>query len=115
MTKEAQPGLENVAALILERQRIENWLATLDAKKASTPDDVYRRVRGDYAARLRTITEHLMSRHAALKAHGEHLGVRLKQVEAGARRLRDVRGEAEIRMTVGEDRSPDSHREGAAW
>ena len=50
-----QPGLENVAALILERQRIENWLATLDARKASTPDHVYQRVRGDYANRLKAI------------------------------------------------------------
>jgi len=107
MTKEAQPGLENVAALILERQRIENWLATLDAKKASTPDDVYRRVRGDYAARLRTITEHLMSRHAALKAHVEHLGVRLTQFETEAKRLRDVRAESELRMQVGELSVPD--------
>ena len=66
MTKEAQPGPENVAALILERQRIENWLATLDARRASTPDSVYQRVRGDYSARLRTIIERIRSEDSDL-------------------------------------------------
>jgi hypothetical protein len=97
-----QPGLENVAALILERQRIENWLATLDARKASTPDNVYQRVRGDYAARLKTITDQLMARSAALKAHVEQVTARLTQFGAEAQRLRDVRAEAELRMQVGE-------------
>ena len=102
MTKEAQPGPENVAALILERQRIENWLATLDARRASTPDSVYQRVRGDYSARLRTITEQLIARSASLNAHVEHVGARLTQFEAEAKRLRDVRAESELRMQVGE-------------
>jgi hypothetical protein len=107
MTKEAQPGLENVAALILERQRIENWLATLDAKRANTPDDVFQRVRGDYAARLKTITEQLIARSAALKGLVDQIGARLKQFEAEAKRLRDVRAEAELRMQVGELSVPD--------
>ena len=102
MTKESQPGLENVAALILDRQRIENWLATLDARRDSTPDNVYQRVRGDYAARLHTITEQLMARSAALKAHVEHLTGRLTQFETEAKRLREVRAESELRMQVGE-------------
>jgi hypothetical protein len=102
MTKEAQAGLENVAALILERQRLENWLATLDAKKDSTPESVYQRVRGDYAARLRTITEQLVARGTALKQHVEQLSVRFTQFEAEAKRLREVRAESELRMQVGE-------------
>jgi hypothetical protein len=97
-----QPGLENVAALILERQRIENWLATLDARKANTPDHVYQRVRGDYAARLKAITEQLMARSAALKAHVEQIGGRLTQFGTEAQRLRDIRAESELRMQVGE-------------
>jgi hypothetical protein len=97
-----QPGLENVAALILERQRIENWLATLDARKASTPDHVYLRVRGDYAARLKAITEQLMAGSAALKAHVDQIGARLTQFGTEAQRLRDIRAESELRMQVGE-------------
>ena len=97
-----QPGLENVAALILERQRIENWLATLDARRASTPDHVYQRVRGDYAARLTAITEQLMARSAALKAHVDQVGARLTQFGTEAQRLRDIRAESELRMQVGE-------------
>jgi hypothetical protein len=97
-----QPGLENVAALILERQRIENWLATLDARKASTPDHVYQRVRGDYANRLKAITDQLLARSAALKAHVEQVNARLTQFTTEAQRLKDVRAESELRMQVGE-------------
>lgn len=97
-----QPGLENVAALILERQRIENWLATLDARKASTPDHVYKRVRGDYANRLKAITEHLMARSGSLKTHVEQITARIAQFAAEAQRLKDVRAESELRMQVGE-------------
>lgn len=102
MTKDAQPGLENVAALILERQRIESWLATLEARKASTPDHVYQRVRGDYAIRLKAITDGLIARSAALKSHVEQLSTRLAQIEAEAKRFKDVRAESELRMQVGE-------------
>lgn len=97
-----QPGLENVAALILERQRIENWLATLDARKASTPDHVYQRVRGDYANRLKAITDQLLARSAALKSHVDQINARLAQFTTEAQRLKDVRAESELRMQVGE-------------
>ena len=97
-----QPGLENVAALILERQRIENWLATLDARKASTPDHVYQRVRGDYATRLKAITDQLLARSAALKVHVDQVNARLTQFTNEAQRLKDVRAESELRMQVGE-------------
>jgi hypothetical protein len=102
MTKEAQPGLENVSALILERQRIEDWLATLEARKAATPDHVFQRVHGDYSARLKTITDQLIARSAALKTHVDQLTLRLAQFEAEAQRFRDVRAESELRMQVGE-------------
>jgi hypothetical protein len=102
MTKEAQPGLENVSALILERQRIEAWLATLEARKASTPDHVYQRVRGDYSTRLKAITDQLIARNASLKSHVEQISARLTQIEAEAQRFKDVRAESELRMQVGE-------------
>jgi hypothetical protein len=91
-----------VAALILERQRIENWLATLEARRASTPDHVYDRVRGDYSTRLKAITDQLIARSTALKSHVENLSARLTQFETEAQRYRDVRAEAELRMQVGE-------------
>lgn len=102
MSKEAQPGLENVAALMLERQRIESWLATLEARKASTPDHVYQRVRGDYSTRLKTITDQLLARHIALKTLVDQLQARLTQFETEAQRFRDERAESELRMQVGE-------------
>lgn len=102
MTKEAQPGLENVSALMLERQRIESWLATLEARRGSTPDHVYQRVHGDYSARLKTITDQLIARNAVLKTHVEQLTQKLAQYDADAQRFRDVRAESEVRMQVGE-------------
>ena len=102
MTKDAQQGLENVAALMLERQRIESWLATLEARKASTPENVYQRVRGDYTARLKSITDQLVARSAALKTHVDQISARLAQFEAEAKRFREVRAESELRMQVGE-------------
>ena len=102
MSRDAQQGLENVAALMLERQRIEAWLATLEARKASTPDHVYQRVRGDYSTRLKTITDQLLARHTALKTHVDQLQARLTQFETEAQRLKDERAESELRMQVGE-------------
>jgi hypothetical protein len=103
MTKGPNPsGLEEVAALMLERQRLESWLATLDARKAATPDHVYQRVRGDYAARLNTVTHQLLARRAAVQTHLEQLSSRLTQLEAETQRFRDVRTESELRMQVGE-------------
>jgi hypothetical protein len=102
MSKDAQPALENVAALMLERQRIEAWLATLEARKASTPDHVYQRVRGDYSTRLKTITDQLLARHTTLKTHVDQLQGRLGQFESEAKRLKDERAESELRMQVGE-------------
>jgi hypothetical protein len=102
MTKESRGGLEEVAALMLERQRLESWLASLDARRAATPDDVFHRVRGDYAARLKAVTDQLLQRRAAILKHLETLTARLSQLEVDAQRLKDQRAEAELRMQVGE-------------
>jgi hypothetical protein len=107
MSRESQHGLEDVASLILERQRIENWLATLEARRASTPDHVYDRVKGDYSTRLKAITDQLIARSTSLKSHVDQLTARLSQFEAEAQRFRDVRAEAELRMQVGELSVPD--------
>ena len=102
MTKGPATGLEEVASLMLERQRLESWLATLDARKAATPDNVFQRVRGDYAARLKLVTDQLLARRAAVHTHLEQLAARLTQLEAETQRFRDVRTESELRMQVGE-------------
>jgi len=107
MSKETPQGLENVSALILERQRIEAWLATLDARKSSTPDNVYQRVRGDYFTRLKAVTDQLIARSAALKAHVDQLSKRLAQFDAECQRFKDVRAESELRMQVGELSVPE--------
>jgi len=102
MTKERNAGLEDVAGLMLERQRLESWIASLDARKGNTPPEVYQRVRGDYAARLRTVTEQLLARRAAVQSHLESLSTRLTQLESKTQRVQNERAESELRMQVGE-------------
>lgn len=97
------PGaLGDVAGLMLERQKYESWLASLEARRASTPDHVYNRVRADYEARLKAVTEQLLQQRVAMQSHLEALTLRLAQFEAEIRRVRDERSEAELRMQVGE-------------
>jgi hypothetical protein len=102
MSRESRSGLEEVAALMLERQKYESWLSSLDARRASTPDHVYNRVRGDYAARLKSVTEQLIARRSALENHMEMLNARLTQLEADTQRCHEQRSESELRMQVGE-------------
>ena len=59
-------------------------------------------MRGDYSARLKTITDQLIARIAVLKTHVEQLTQKLAQYDADAQRFRDVRAESEVRMQVGE-------------
>ena len=100
-------ALEDVAALMLERQKYESWLASLEARRAATPDHVFNRVHGDYEARLREVTESLLKHRSALQQHLEVLTNRLGTVETESRRFRDQRAEAELRMQVGELSVPD--------
>ena len=107
MTKESGSALADVANLMLERQKYESWLASLDARRAATPDNVFLRVRGDYAARLQSVTEQLLQHRSAIQQHLEALTVRLAALEKDALRRREERSEAELRMHVGELSVPD--------
>ena len=102
MTNSSDNPMDAVTGLMLERQRYEDWLAMLEAKRAVTPPHVFDRVHGDYTARLDAVTEQLKGRTSELKEAIGVLTARLKQAQTRERELTDERHEAELRAAVGE-------------
>ena len=102
MTHPTENSLDVVAGLLLERQRYEGWLASLEAKKGATPPHVFERVRADYESRLRSVVDQLVSRAADLDGAVAALRVRVVELKRQADARRDERNEAELRATVGE-------------
>ena len=55
MTETRDVSIDEVRALVTERQRYDDWLTALDAKRDETPSRVFERVYGDYVARRRDV------------------------------------------------------------
>ena len=85
-----------------DRQKYEQWLADLDAKKDSTPPHVFERVKGDYSARLQEVLGSLKQHTTDMQEHARGLMVRLKELEVSEEELRDEQAENELRAKVGE-------------
>ncbi|HEU4642653.1 MAG TPA: zinc finger Ran-binding domain-containing protein [Gemmatimonadaceae bacterium] len=93
---------EQVAALFAERQRYESWLATLESKRATTPQHIYHRVHADYTARLQRVIEQLSTHRAVLQELESGLVDRLTSLDIDEAKHRDEAAEAELRALVGE-------------
>lgn len=102
MTNPSGNPMEAVRALMQERQRIEGWLASIESKRSTTPPHVYERVRADYEARLRSVTEQLGGRTTEIQATIAALTERLTRLHGEESALRDERFEAELRHAAGE-------------
>lgn len=100
----AKPGRSQDALqqLLEERKRFEQWLATLESKRASTPEHVYNRVRSDYEQRLATVREQLAERTGEIRSAVAGLKERLKQATEQETARVDEMHEAELRAVVGE-------------
>ena len=94
--------MDAVAALMLERQRYEDWIAQLESRRSITPPHVFERVRGDYEARLREVMQQLTGRTAEVQATAAALTERLARMQSEETAIRDERYEAELRSHVGE-------------
>ena len=94
--------MDAVAGLMLERQKYEDWIATLEAKRAVTPPHVFDRVREDYVKRLDAVTTQLKGRTVELKEAIAKLTARLSELHTKERAVTDERFEAELRAAVGE-------------
>jgi hypothetical protein len=100
----AKPGRSHDALqqLLEERKRYEQWLATLESKRDSTPEHVYKRVHADYEGRLSTVRDQLTERTSEIRSAVAALKERLKQASEQESARTDELHEAELRATVGE-------------
>ena len=101
MSESTNP-MDALNALMEERNRYEQWLAQLDARRGTTPPHVFDRVRGDYADRLNNVLDQLAGRATELQATAGTLAERVAALYADETTLRDERAEAELRAAVGE-------------
>jgi hypothetical protein len=99
---ESQNPMDALNALMEERNRYEQWLAQLEARKGTTPPHVFDRVRGDYGDRLNRVLEQLAGRATELQETAGSLAERVASLYADETTLRDERAEAELRAAVGE-------------
>lgn len=95
-------SIDEVRSLVAERQRYDDWLTALDARRTETPSRVFDRVHGDYVARRDAVMAQLREHVGALSTHGDDLDSRLSALEAELATLEDERVEAMLRTAVGE-------------
>jgi hypothetical protein len=94
--------LDAVTRLITERDKYDQWLDELEAKKDSTPAKVFDRVRQDYLTRLQAVMDQLKEHTAVLQAHAANLVAKLRELEAQEQEITDELAESELRAQVGE-------------
>lgn len=102
MTETRAVSIEDVRTLVGERQRYDDWMAALEARRAETPARVFERVYGDYAARRGDVMEQLRSHVGTLAALADDLDGKLNALEQELSTLEDERVEAMLRTAVGE-------------
>jgi hypothetical protein len=102
MTKGPSKSAAAIARLLEERRQYEAWLARITATADSAPEHVRTRVRADYEARLRAVTEELKAHAEAARQliaqRKETLAELQKKEKGAAERL----AETELRHEVGE-------------
>jgi hypothetical protein len=102
MAKGSSKNAAAIERLLEERRQYEAWLARIKASADSTPEDVRRRVKADYEARLKAVMEELKSHADAaqqlIAQRKETLRELQKKEKAAAERL----AETELRHEVGE-------------
>jgi hypothetical protein len=115
MSEKEPVSLDALNGLLKERQRYEEWLAALEAKRATTPESVYQRVQADYQVRLRDVSAKLAERAGELKETIDSLTTRLDEISAQETQQREARQEAELRAAVGEYTQKQWKEIGGAW
>jgi len=102
MPKGSSKSTAAIQRLLEERRQYEAWLARITAAADSAPEHVRTRVRADYEARLKAVTEELKSHAEAARqliAQRKEFLLELQKKEKGAaERL----AETELRHEVGE-------------
>ena len=115
MSDKEPVSLDALNGLLKERQRYEEWLAALEAKRAATAESVYQRVQADYQIRLRDVSAKLAERAGELKESIDSLTARLDEISRQESQQREARQEAELRAAVGEYTQKQWKEIGGAW
>ncbi|MDP9200757.1 MAG: hypothetical protein M3P26_02330 [Gemmatimonadota bacterium] len=115
MAEKEPVSLDALNGLLKERQRYEEWLAALEAKRASTSDSVYQRVQADYETRLREVSGKLAERAGELRENIDALTLKLEEISRQENQQREARQEAELRAAVGEYTDKQWKEIGGAW
>ncbi len=102
MTQSGPVSIDEVRALVNERQRYDDWLTALEARRAETPSRVFDRVHGDYRTRRSEVMARLREHVPGLSAMGDELDGKLAALETQLATLEDERAEALLRTAVGE-------------
>lgn len=95
-------SIPDIRALVAERQRFDDWLTALEARRAETPERVFARVHGDYLARRDAVVEKLHTHVGSLETMERDLNERLQKLEEQLAEREDERSEGMLRMAVGE-------------
>ncbi len=95
-------SIDEVRSLVAERQRYDDWLTALDARRTETPSRVFDRVHDDYVARRDAVMTQLREHVGPLSTNGDELDSKLSTLEAELATLEDERMEAMLRTAVGE-------------
>ena len=115
MAEKEPVSLDALNGLLKERQRYEEWLAALEAKRAGTSESVYQRVQADYQTRLREVSGKLAERAGELRESIDSLTQKLEEVSRQETQQREARQEAELRAAVGEYTDKQWKEIGGAW
>ena len=115
MSEKEPVSLDALNGLLKERQRYEEWLAALEAKRPTTSESVYQRVQADYQARLRDVSAKLTERAGELRETVDNLTSRLEEISLQESQQREARQEAELRAAVGEYTEKQWKEIGGAW
>jgi hypothetical protein len=95
-------SIEEVRTLVAERQRYDEWLAALEARRDESPAHVYERVHADYLTRRTGVLARLQEHAPQLRARHDELLERVAGLQQAIGALEDEQAEALLRTAVGE-------------
>lgn len=95
-------SIDDVRALVAERQRYDDWLEGLEARRDATPQRVFDRVQDDYQTRRDVVLAQLRDHVESLKTMRMDFVARLEALDEKLAMLEDERAEAMLRTAVGE-------------
>ncbi|HYW32244.1 MAG TPA: hypothetical protein VE869_12105, partial [Gemmatimonas sp.] len=95
-------SIDDVRALVAERQRYDDWLTALETRRGNTPARVFERVHADYAGRRSAVMEQLSGHIDTLAGMSQELHMRLSALDESLAAHEDEHVEAMLRTAVGE-------------